>query len=87
MPFIRKSVDINNALMAVFNDRLGLPEGTLARLHLDSESSCSESRCIKNPPAREQAPDRQAIGAHTDFGSLVRKLFLLMEVPFADRVQ
>ncbi|EKM58766.1 uncharacterized protein PHACADRAFT_248843 [Phanerochaete carnosa HHB-10118-sp] len=69
-PFIRKSVDINNTLMAAFNDKLGFPKGTLAKLHLDTVNSCSESRCIKNPPAREMASDRQAIGAHTDFGSL-----------------
>ncbi|GJE97255.1 clavaminate synthase-like protein [Phanerochaete sordida] len=72
-PFVRKSVAINNTLMAVFNDRLGLPAGTLAALHTDDAQSCSEARCIKKPPSRAQepeSPDRQAIGAHTDFGSL-----------------
>lgn len=72
-PFVRKSVDINNTLMAVFNARLGLPPGTLAALHRDDENSCSEARCIKKPPThnpQEESPDRQAIGAHTDFGSL-----------------
>lgn len=75
-PFIRKSCAINLALMDVFNDRLGLPKGALARRHLLDAPSASESRCIKNPPCKGSAADRQAIGAHTDFGSLVRFVFL-----------
>ena len=71
-PFIEKSVEVNMTLMAVFNGKLGLPEGTLAGLHKMYDLSCSESRCIKNPPARDVSPERMAIGAHTDFGSLVR---------------
>lgn len=70
-PFIAKSVEVNMTLMAVFNEKLGLPEGALASLHKLYDPSCSESRCIKNPPARDVSPDRMAIGAHTDFGSLV----------------
>lgn len=69
-PFIAKSVEVNMTLMAVFNEKLGLPEGALASLHKLYDPSCSESRCIKNPPARDVSPDRMAIGAHTDFGSL-----------------
>ena len=72
-PFVQKSVEINNTLMDVFNDRLGLPKGTLANFHRDDEPSGSEARVIKKPPSREESPDRQAIGSHTDFGSLVRR--------------
>lgn len=70
-PFVQKSNDINTKLISVFNAKLGLPEGALAQLHLLLDPSCSEARCIKNPPAKEMSPERQALGAHTDFGSLV----------------
>jgi isopenicillin N synthase-like dioxygenase len=72
-PFILKSVDINMTVMEVFNERLGLPKGTLASKHqMDARSGC-ESRVIKSPPRKDPAvQSKQAIGAHTDFGSLVR---------------
>ena len=73
-PFIKKALDVNNTFLEVFNDRLGLPPGTLAKLHLLEEPSGSESRCIKNPPKPDDMPeDRAALGAHTDFGSLVSR--------------
>ena len=76
-PFVRKSMEINHTMMDVFNDKLGLPEGTLAKFHTLNEPSGSEARCIKKPPTHpgEESPDRQAIGAHTDFGSLVSRPF------------
>ena len=71
-PFIEKSLAVNNTLLAVLNDRLGLPEGALGRRHPREEPSGSESRCIKNPPRPNGITEEQAaIGAHTDFGSLV----------------
>jgi len=67
-PFIRKSLDINNNLIDVFNERLGLPSGTLLKKHTMEEYSASESRVIKTPPC---PPDKgQVIGSHTDFGTL-----------------
>ncbi|KAH9037671.1 Clavaminate synthase-like protein [Lactarius pseudohatsudake] len=40
-------------------------------LHTPEDYSGSEARCIKKTPASTpEAPDRAAIGAHTDFGSL-----------------
>ncbi|KIP07528.1 hypothetical protein PHLGIDRAFT_105488 [Phlebiopsis gigantea 11061_1 CR5-6] len=69
-PFTQKAVDVNMTMLRVFNDKLGLPQGTLANLHRMYELSCSESRCIRKAPAPEQPPDQQALGAHTDFGSL-----------------
>lgn len=71
-PFVEKSLAVNNTVLEVFNEKLGLPKGALLDLHRREEKSCSEARCIKNPPAKEMSPERQALGAHTDFGSLVR---------------
>ncbi|KAI9566319.1 hypothetical protein HD554DRAFT_2277855 [Boletus coccyginus] len=70
-PFVRKSLEINNTMLRIFNDRLGLPEGTLERLHPLEEPSGSETRTIKAPPMPGKAlADTATIGAHTDFGSL-----------------
>ena len=65
-PFIEKSLAVNNTLLAVLDDKLGLPEGALARRHPRKEPSGSESRCIKNPPRPNGMTEEQAaIGAHT----------------------
>lgn len=77
-PFVRKSNDINTTIINVFNAKLGLPEGALAELHSLLDPSCSEARCIKNPPAKEMSPERQALGAHTDFGTLVSYLDIVV---------
>jgi isopenicillin N synthase-like dioxygenase len=71
VPFVCKSLAVNATLMNVFNDRLGLPEGELAKRHSMEEFSGSEARCIKNPPRPQgMSEEQRAIGAHTDFGSL-----------------
>ncbi|KAG7439376.1 Clavaminate synthase-like protein [Guyanagaster necrorhizus] len=67
-PFVAKSVEVNDTILDIFNDKLGLPKGTLMRLHNKEEHSGSEARITKNAPGH--ASDRIAIGAHTDFGSL-----------------
>jgi len=69
-PFVRASLDVVYALLNVFNDKLGLPKGTLARLHDLQEYSGSEARVIKNPPMPDMPPEKIALQAHTDFGSL-----------------
>ncbi|TFK62217.1 Clavaminate synthase-like protein [Pluteus cervinus] len=83
-PFIQKSSQVNNTILEVFNDKLGLPKGTLLGRHRGDERSGSETRVIKSPPLKnsndatngntnrekEKGDVRQAIGAHTDFGSL-----------------
>ncbi|KIP06079.1 hypothetical protein PHLGIDRAFT_58502, partial [Phlebiopsis gigantea 11061_1 CR5-6] len=69
-PFVSKSLAVNNTILEVFNEKLGLPAGELSRRHTLEDASCSEARCIKNPPAQEMSPERAALGAHTDFGSL-----------------
>ncbi|KAF7318638.1 Clavaminate synthase-like protein [Mycena chlorophos] len=66
-PFVEKSLAVNMTLLAIFNDKLGFPEGTLAKLHLREEFSTSETRVLYSPPATKGT---QAVGAHTDFGSL-----------------
>lgn len=65
-PFVRKSVAVNATFLAVFEARLGLPEGTFARLHDPARPSGGEARCIRTPPHQTGT----GVGAHTDFGSL-----------------
>ncbi|KAJ7452216.1 Clavaminate synthase-like protein [Mycena latifolia] len=65
-PFVTKSIAVNNTLLDVFNDKLGLPKGTLLRLHRQEEHSGCATRSTLSPPIA----DRQVISAHTDFGSL-----------------
>ncbi|KDQ24054.1 hypothetical protein PLEOSDRAFT_1059225 [Pleurotus ostreatus PC15] len=67
-PFVEACTDANNTIMAVFNAKLGLPEGTLASLHARDEPSVSEARVIKVPAT--PGSTKIAVGAHTDFGSL-----------------
>ncbi|OAX31654.1 Clavaminate synthase-like protein [Rhizopogon vinicolor AM-OR11-026] len=69
-PFVRKALAVNYVLLNIFNEKLGLPQGTLERLHAVEEHSGSEARCIRNPPQVKEAAGGLAIGAHTDFGSL-----------------
>ena len=71
-PFVRKSLEINNTILRIFDVRLGLPEGTLLQLHTLEEPSGSEARVIRVPPMPGKAlADAATIGSHTDFGSLV----------------
>lgn len=72
VPFVRKSVAVNDTLLEIFNDLLGLPTGTLAEKHKASEFSGSEARVIKSPPRPGSMDEaKAALAAHTDFGSLV----------------
>jgi len=71
-PFVRKALEVNYVVLNIFNEKLGLPQGTLERLHSIGAHSGSEARCIRNPPPQiKEAAERPALGAHTDFGSLV----------------
>ncbi|KAJ7200513.1 Clavaminate synthase-like protein [Mycena pura] len=65
-PFVEKSLAVNDTLLDVLNDKLGLPKGTLARLHPREDYSGSETRVLYSPPI----VGRQVLSAHTDFGSL-----------------
>ncbi|OBZ78816.1 hypothetical protein A0H81_01371 [Grifola frondosa] len=65
-PFVRKSMEVNNTLLTVFERLLGLPEGEITNRHSTEKPCGSEARCIKTPPNQSTA----GIGAHTDFGTL-----------------
>lgn len=74
-PFVKKSLEVNNTMLAVFEQKLGLPKNALLALHSIDEHSGSESRTIKNPPPKDEPgsgseKEKAALGAHTDFGSL-----------------
>ena len=74
-PFVQKSVVINGLIIDILNDKLRLPKGTFAAKHKLLEHCRSDARCIKNPPRPGGIDDaRTALGAHTDFGSLVSRL-------------
>ncbi|KAJ8489810.1 hypothetical protein ONZ45_g13439 [Pleurotus djamor] len=66
-PFVRKSIQVSETILNIFNNKLGLPKGCLARKHTQMEHSPSEARCIRSPPNLET---KLNLGAHTDFGSL-----------------
>ncbi|KAJ7910239.1 hypothetical protein B0H13DRAFT_2251305 [Mycena leptocephala] len=68
-PFVKKSIEVNDTLLQIFNDRLGLPPDALKKRHTLAEYSGSETRVIKTPPSPD-TPLKVAIGAHTDFGTL-----------------
>ena len=79
-PFIEKSTEVNDTILDVLNDRLSLPKGELAKRHDIHENSGSESRVIKNPPNQAYTAEKAVLGAHTDFGSLVRAKFILLRM-------
>jgi len=66
VPFVRKSMEVNNTLLGIFERQLGLPEGAILNLHSTEETCGSEARCIKTPPNQTST----GVGAHTDFGTL-----------------
>ena len=71
VPFVKKSVAINQTFLKFFESRLQLPEGQLLRLHDEREYNGGEARCIRTPPRQTST----GVGAHTDFGSLVWNVF------------
>ncbi|KAI0368382.1 Clavaminate synthase-like protein [Pilatotrama ljubarskyi] len=65
------SIAVNDTLLDIFNELLGLAEGTLAEMHKLNEFSGSEARVIKSPPRPQDIDEvKAALAAHTDFGSL-----------------
>jgi hypothetical protein len=74
VPFVRQSLEVNNTILEIFNDKLGLPAGSLLKRHLMEEFSGSEARITRNSPTTNTT--KIAIGSHTDFGSLVRNWLL-----------
>lgn len=56
-------------LLNLLNDKLGLPQDTLANLHRQEAVSGDQVRWVKAPP--QPVDDRRtALGQHTDFGSV-----------------
>ena len=71
-PFVQHSAEVNRTLMEILGKKLGFKEGKLAELHRLDETSGSETRCIRNPPRPNGiSEEKAALGAHTDFGSMV----------------
>lgn len=72
-PFVKASMEITKVLTNVLGKKMRLADGELDKLHDAGEHSGSETRVIKNPPAGERGmtKDKVALGAHTDFGSMV----------------
>ncbi|KAI6008603.1 hypothetical protein EDC04DRAFT_2964511 [Pisolithus marmoratus] len=70
-PFVCKSLKVNNTILWIFTQQLGLPKGTLEELHSHGLPSGSEARVTRGPlmPGKDTA-DCPTIGAHTNFGSL-----------------
>lgn len=69
-PFVQKALAINNLLIDILNDKLGMPRGTLAALHKPGEKSGCIARVIRAPP--HVGPEEKTfLTAHTDYGSLV----------------
>ncbi|KAJ5246327.1 hypothetical protein N7468_001310 [Penicillium chermesinum] len=67
--FMGGAHSIVTLLLNVLNDKLGLPEDTLANLHRQQAVSGDQVRWIKAPP--QPVDDRRtALGQHTDFGSV-----------------
>ncbi|OCH93691.1 Clavaminate synthase-like protein [Obba rivulosa] len=70
-PFIRKAVEVNTTLINALNDKLGLPEGTLAGVHRSDAHSASASRFIRTAPeAYVSSEAKLLLPGHTDYGSL-----------------
>ena len=82
--FVEKSLAINNFLIAILNDKLGLPKGTLASQHEVKESSGCTARVIRAPPY-PGFDEKTFLTAHTDFGSLVSSSWLCVALPIFDR--
>ncbi|KAJ6609558.1 hypothetical protein B0H10DRAFT_1954563 [Mycena sp. CBHHK59/15] len=53
-PFVRKSLTANDTLLGIFNEKLGLPAGALAKRHALKDYSGSEARCTHSPALAEQ---------------------------------
>lgn len=71
-PFVQKALTVNNSLIGVLNDKLGLPKGTLASFHKVEDHSGCFARVIRAPP--HPVPDEKLfLAAHTDYGSLVSR--------------
>jgi isopenicillin N synthase-like dioxygenase len=79
MPDLRRIVTASHAvidtILASLGAKLGLAAGTLESMHRISETSGDQIRFIRAPPRLKDMDEKQAsLGAHTDFGTVVRGL-------------
>ena len=80
MPVIREFTEVSESIiytiMDLISDRLGLPRKILRERHSSpGPPPINESRLIRNPPRpMDNNKLEVALGAHTDFGSLVSNL-------------
>uniref|UniRef100_A0A8H8CK73 Fe2OG dioxygenase domain-containing protein n=1 Tax=Psilocybe cubensis TaxID=181762 RepID=A0A8H8CK73_PSICU len=68
IPFVQTCIEQSKVVMRVFENKLGLPLGTLMALHDPGKTCISEARCIK--VAATPKGTKIALGQHTDYGSL-----------------
>ena len=64
---VRKSLEVNNTVLEIFNVKLGMSAGSLLKRHLMEEFSWSEAQ-ITNNNGPTTNTTKVAIGSHTDFG-------------------
>ncbi|KAI0031250.1 Clavaminate synthase-like protein [Vararia minispora EC-137] len=70
MPFIRKSIEINNVLLEALERKLELPRGILASKHSAEEHTSSEVRAIKAPKNQHLSNIKVSLDAHSDYGTI-----------------
>lgn len=68
--FMKRSHYIVTNLLDIFNDSLGLPNGTLASLHQLEAMSGDAVRLIRAPPQPPAMRDGITLPEHTDYGSI-----------------
>ena len=72
-PFTEKSIEVIDTHYGIFEEKLGLPAGSILKYHTNEALSGSEIRVIRSPPhpANELArdPEKLSFRAHTDVGS------------------
>jgi isopenicillin N synthase-like dioxygenase len=68
--FIKTSHSIVTLLLNLFNESLGLPEGTLASFHQLEAMSSDAVRIIRAPPLPPNDRDAVVLREHTDYGSI-----------------
>jgi hypothetical protein len=85
MPDLRRIVMASHAvidtILKALGAKLGLRPGTLESFHRVSEISGDQIRFIKAQPYHQDMDEQRAsLGAHTDFGSVVRVVSFWLSV-------
>ncbi|EMD39822.1 hypothetical protein CERSUDRAFT_92312 [Gelatoporia subvermispora B] len=70
-PFSRKAIEVNLTVLNVLNEKLALPDGTLAGLHRPEVRSQDAVKFVNVQPLfRTVSEDTVLVPGHTDYGSL-----------------